>query len=163
MGTLYRQESIQQQDDVSTLECGNRQVTIMVSTLKFCTVVMELTRRADRFPVTSVDGLSCTKVSLRFGGSCSDHSVNSFSKAVMVFNERSLDVFAGYRLCKTFERIREAQKRARALDIFEDSPGNVGRYPRSSTYSSSMGSGYSVSISESCNNWGRPIDAAEKL
>lgn len=160
---LYRQELTQQQDDESTLECGNRQVTIIVRTLKIYTTFLRLTRRADRFPVTSVDGLSCTNVSLRFGGNCSDHSFNSFSKAIMVFNERSLDVFAGYRLCKTFERIREAQKSARALDIFDDSPGNVGRYPRSSTYSSSMGSGYSVSMSESCSNWGRPMDAAEKL
>lgn len=160
---LYRQESTQQQDGVSALECGNMQVTIIVRILKHNTAFVKLTRRADRLPVTSVDGLSCTKVSLRFCGSWPNHSSNSFSKTVMVFNERSLDVFAGYRFCKTLERIRAAEKRARALDIFEVSPGNVGRYPRSSTYSSSMDSGYSASMSESCSNWGSPIDAAEKL
>jgi len=42
----------------------------------------KLTSNADRLPVTSVDGLSCTKVSLRWTGRLSDHSLSSFSRVV---------------------------------------------------------------------------------
>jgi hypothetical protein len=67
----------------------------------------------------------------------------------MACSERSCDGFAGYSFCRIFERILEARNRARALEILDDWPGRVGRYPFSSTYSSSMATGYSVSISES--------------
>jgi hypothetical protein len=80
-----------------------------------------------------------------------------------VRREISCDEDAGYSSVRTFARIRERRKRARALDNFVNSPGRVGRKPFSVTYSSSASTGYSQCTSSSLRNLGRPRWAADKL
>ena len=58
---------------------------------------------------------------------------------------------------------RARRNKARALESLVDSPGRAAWNPRSETFSSSISDGYSVWMSSSLSNLGRPRVAADKL
>lgn len=127
------------------------------------TVNRELTISGDRLPVTSVEGLSATKLSLRCWGNFSDQSSSSEPRADNCCSDNSCEVAAGYTFSRTLARMREARNNASALDKRVYSPGKVGWKPFSVTYSSSVSEGYSAWMSSSLRSLGRPSIAAEKL
>jgi hypothetical protein len=92
-----------------------------------------------------------------------DQASSSSAKESIVRNEMSCVVEAGYNSVRTFDKIRDMRKSARALESLVNSPGRVGKKPFSVTYSSSASTGYSQCTSSSLISLGRPRCAAEML
>src|SRR5690606_30132123 len=103
------------------------------------------------------------KTNFRCGGRFFCHSSNSAARERTVDIGISYDGSDGYNFSKTLFRILDTENRASALDTRVDSPGKVGRYSVSVTFSSSTSVGYSTRMSSSRSKTGSPVKAAENL